>query len=286
MDRPNLTVLTNALVTRVALESNRATGVEICYQGSTLTIGARLEVVLSLGAIHTPKVLMYSGIGDETQLRRAGITVRQHLPGVGHNLQDHVALYCVWQDRVALPPRNNMAESTVYWTMSDSDTPDVFICQAEVPIGSDETIARFGLPPTGWTLAAGISHPKSRGRLRLTGPSPLDPIHIDANTFDDPRDLKAAITSVELCREIGNSDALQPFVSREVMPEISKAATSRTSSATPPPATGTKTARRRWGATAILPSTHHCASTGSKAYASPTPRSCREAPPATPWPHA
>lgn len=218
MDRPNLTVLTNALVTRVALESNRATGVEICYQGSTLTIGARLEVVLSLGAIHTPKVLMYSGIGDETQLRRAGITVRQHLPGVGHNLQDHVALYCVWQDRVALPPRNNMAESTVYWTMSDSDTPDVFICQAEVPIGSDETIARFGLPPTGWTLAAGISHPKSRGRLRLTGPSPLDPIHIDANTFDDPRDLKAAITSVELCREIGNSDALQPFVSREVMP--------------------------------------------------------------------
>jgi choline dehydrogenase len=218
MDRPNLTVLTDALVTRVTFDANRATGVEISYRGSTLVIGAESEVVLSLGAINTPKVLMYSGIGDEEELRSAGIPVRQHLPGVGRNFQDHIALYCVWQDRVPLPPRNNMSESTMYWTMSDSDTPDVFICQAEVPIGSEETAARFGLPPTGWTLAAGVAHPKSRGRLQLAGPNPHDAIHIDANIFADPQDLKAAIACVELCREIGNSAALRPFVSREVMP--------------------------------------------------------------------
>ena len=219
MDRPNLTVLTEALVTRIAFDGNRAAGVEINYRGSTLVIGAESEVVLSLGTIHTPKVLMYSGVGDEAELRANGIPVRQHLPGVGRNLQDHVALYCVWQDQVPLPPRNNMAESTVYWTMSDSDTPDVFICQAEAPITpSEENVARYGLPPSGWSLAAGVAHPNSRGSLHLTGPNPHDPIHIDANTFADPSDLKTAIAGVELCREIGNSPPLRPFVSREVMP--------------------------------------------------------------------
>jgi choline dehydrogenase len=218
MDRPNLTVLTEALVTRVAFDANRATGVEIVHRGSNLIIGAESEVVLSLGAIHTPKVLMCSGIGDDAELRSAGVPVRQHLPGVGRNFQDHVALYSVWQHRIPLPPRNNMSESTVYWTMSDSDSPDVFICHAEVPIGSDETVARFGLPSAGWTMAAGIAHPESRGRVRLTGPSPQDPIHIDANTFAEPEDFKTAIACVDLCREIGNSPALSPFVGREVMP--------------------------------------------------------------------
>jgi choline dehydrogenase len=219
MDRPNLTVLTEALVARITFDGNRATGVEINYRGSTLVIGAESEVVLSLGTIHTPKVLMHSGVGDEAELRANGIPVRQHLPGVGRNLQDHVALYCVWQDQVPLPPRNNMAESTVYWTMSDSDTPDVFICQAEAPITpSEENVARYGLPPSGWSLAAGVAHPKSRGSLHLTGPNPNDPIHIDANTFADPSDLKTAIAGVELCREIGNAPPLRPFVSREVMP--------------------------------------------------------------------
>jgi choline dehydrogenase len=218
MDRPNLTVLTNALVTRVTLEANRATGVEISYRGSTLVIGADSEVVLSLGAMHTPKVLMHSGIGDEEQLQRAGIPVRQHLPGVGRNLQDHLALYCVWETRVPLTPHNNMAESTVYWTTTDADTPDVFICQAEVPLGTDETVARFGLPESGWTMAAGVTRPKSRGHVGLTGPNPDDPIHVDANTFDNPDDVKTAIAAVQLCREIANSPALGPFVSREVMP--------------------------------------------------------------------
>jgi len=218
MDRPNLTVLTDALVKRVTLEANRATGVEISHRGSTLVIGADSEVVLSLGAMHTPKVLMHSGIGDEEQLQSAGIPVRQHLPGVGSNLQDHLALHCAWQTRMPLAPRNNMAESTVYWTTSDADTPDVFISQGEIPLGTDETVARFGLPESGWTMAAGVTHPKSHGRVGLTGPNPDDPIHLDANIFGNPDDVKTAIAAVQLCREIANSPALWPFVSHEVMP--------------------------------------------------------------------
>lgn len=218
LDRPNLTVLPNALVTRVTFDRDRARGVELYHRGTALTVEAEMELVLSLGSVHTPKVLMYSGIGDEAELKRYGIPVRQHLPGVGGNFQDHVALCCVWQDRVALPPRNNMSESTVYWTLSESGTPDALICQVEVPMASDETVARFGLPPSGWTLFAGLAQPKSRGRLRLTGTDPRDPINIDTNTFGDLDDVKAAMACVELCREIANSAPLRQFVDHEVMP--------------------------------------------------------------------
>ena len=218
MDRPNLTVLTHALVTRVTCDRNRATGVEFLHRGSPAVIRADSEVVLCLGAIHTPKVLMHSGIGDEAELRGAGVPLRQHLPGVGRGLQDHVALNCVWEHRVPLEPRNTMSEATLYWTLSDSDTPDVFVCQGEVPIGTDETVARFGLPTSGWTMVAGVARPNSRGRVRLTGPNPNGPIRIDANTFDDPADFKTAVGAVELCRDIANSAALHPFVNRGVMP--------------------------------------------------------------------
>src|SRR3982075_1981017 len=70
MDRPNLTVLTNALVSRVTFEGRRANGAEIVYNGKTQRIAAGLEIVLSLGAMHTPKVLMQSGIGDQDELQR------------------------------------------------------------------------------------------------------------------------------------------------------------------------------------------------------------------------
>jgi choline dehydrogenase len=219
MDRLNLTVLTHAHVTRVTFDRNRATGVEIFHRGTTRVIGAEREVVLSLGAMHTPKVLMHSGIGDQAQLRRFGIEVRQHLAGVGRNFQDHVAFYCGWEYEVPLAPRNNMSEATVYWTtMPTSDSPDVFICQAEIPYATEETIARFGLPDSGWSLAGGLAQPKSRGCLQLTGPHPHDPIQLDANTLADADDLKAAIACIQLCREIANSSPLRPFVSREVMP--------------------------------------------------------------------
>jgi choline dehydrogenase len=74
------------------------------------------------------------------------------------------------------------------------------------------------LPESGWSFAGGISHPKSRGRVSLTGPTPADPVWIEANILSDPGDLKAAIASVERLREVGNSVPLRPFVKREVMP--------------------------------------------------------------------
>jgi len=219
MDRPNLTVLTHALVRRLTFHGKRATGVEVLYQNKMHRIDAGLEVVLSLGAIHTSKVLMQSGIGDAKELRRFGIAVLQHLPGVGQNFQDHVAFDCVWEYQEALPPRNTMSEAILFWkSTSGLDSPDVFACQAEVPKSSAENAARFGLPAAGWTLFGAVAHPKSRGRVRLTGPDPLDPMLIEANTLSEPDDLQAAIACVELCREVGHSAPLRPFVQREVMP--------------------------------------------------------------------
>src|SRR5260370_6049457 len=81
MDRPNLTVLTHALVTRLTFEGTRATGVEMLYAGQTHRVEAALEVVLSLGAIQTPKVLMQSGIGEQAELQRFGIPADAARPG-------------------------------------------------------------------------------------------------------------------------------------------------------------------------------------------------------------
>ena len=219
MDRPNLTVLTNALVTKLTLEGKRASGVEIAFDGKIQRITAGLEVVLSLGAMHTPKVLMLSGIGDEEELQRLGIPVVQHLPGVGQNFQDHFGIGCVWEYQQPLPLRNNAGEATFFWKSNPGlVTPDLQTCLGEVPICSAETAAKFNPPAASWTLFGGLVRPKSRGQIRLTGPSPNDPVQIEANTLSHPEDLKAAVACVELCREIGNSAALRPLTKCEVMP--------------------------------------------------------------------
>jgi choline dehydrogenase len=85
-------------------------------------------------------------------------------------------------------------------------------------LSSGENAAEFGLPGSSWTLLASVVQPKSRGRIRLTGSDPIEPVQIEANHLSDPDDLKAARTCVALCREIGSSAALRPFAKREVMP--------------------------------------------------------------------
>jgi choline dehydrogenase len=219
MDRPNLTVLTHALVTRITFEGKRATGVECIYNGKAHRIRAGHEVVLSLGAIETPKVLMQSGIGDEVELQRFGIPLVQHLPGVGQNFQDHAAIGCVWEYQKPLALHNSGGEATFFWKSDPSlDTPDIQTCLAEVPLTSTEMLTRLKPPAGSWTMFGGIVRPKSRGRIRLTGPNPTDAVQIDSNLMSHPDDLKAAIACVQLCREIGNSDALRPFTKSEVMP--------------------------------------------------------------------
>jgi len=215
MDQPNLTVLPYALVTQLTFEGKRTTGVEVSYEGSTRRIRAGREVILSLGAIHTPKVLMQSGIGEQDDLRRFGIPIVQHLPGVGQGFQDHPAFCCLWDCSESLPA--NLVPDAVIYGKSEAglDSPDFQILQAVLSPGD---AAKFGLPARGWALIGNVVQPKSRGRIRLTGSDRADPVQIEANYLSDTDDRKAALTCVELCHELGNSSALRPFVRREIIP--------------------------------------------------------------------
>jgi choline dehydrogenase len=218
MDRHNLTVLAHALVARIVFHGRRAAEVEFLRDGRSHRIAVRREIVLSLGAINTPKLLMQSGVGDESELSHAGIDVFQDLPGVGRNFRDHVIVPCVWQYKTPLPMRNSGGEATFFWKSDPSlDTPDLQPILAEVPFYTPET-AHFSPPADSWSMLASLVRPSSRGHLRVAGPNPTDTIEIVANTLAASSDMKALIRAIELCREIGNSSAMGRFAKREVMP--------------------------------------------------------------------
>jgi choline dehydrogenase len=223
MMRPTLTVLLHADVRRLLCEGTRVVGVEFTHEGRLHKVRAHCEVVLSLGAINTPKLLMLSGIGDERQLRRHRIPLVQHLPGVGQNFQDHILVAgCVWEYRTPEAPRNNSAEFTFFCKSDPSlPTPDLQPVLEECAFGSESVRRRYTLPTdsdSAWTLAPGLVRPQSRGYLELTGSDPDDPVAVHANFLSDGRDVRALMRAVELCREIGNSPPLRKFVRRELMP--------------------------------------------------------------------
>ncbi|MCK5932689.1 MAG: GMC family oxidoreductase N-terminal domain-containing protein [Fulvimarina manganoxydans] len=224
MHQPNLTVLSSALVTRILFAGNRAVGVEAIIDGETVRFRADREIVLSLGAVHTPKLLMQSGIGPECDLRQFGIPIVQELPGVGQNHQDHIAFGCTWEYRTPQPVGGGGCEAVVYST-SDSrfDVPDLLHCQLEFAVPSPSEVG-IAAPEHGWTMFAGLAQPKSRGCLKLSGAQPSDPILIEPNFLSEPEDLDAAMRTVELSREMGNSDALSSLVKREVAPPQSNRA--------------------------------------------------------------
>lgn len=214
----NLTIMTGALVSRLLFDGKRVTGVEVLLDGQRRQFRARSETILSLGAVHTPKVLMQSGIGPEGELSAHGIPVIQHLPGVGRNHQDHVAFGCTWAYRKPEGVGGGGCEANIYWK-SDSRLlqPDILQCQLEFAVPAP---AEAGLetPEHGWTMFAGLAQPKSRGRLKLSGAGVNDPILIEPNSLSEPEDLSAAIAAVELCREMGNSAAFAPLVTGETAP--------------------------------------------------------------------
>ncbi len=218
MDQPNLTVLTGALARRILFHGRQATGIEFQYDGKVLRAEASHEVILSLGAIHTPKLLMQSGIGDESELKRFGISVLQPLPGVGRNLHDHTAFGCVWEKSEMAVPGVPRSQTACFWkTSSALEAPNFFAYSHGGPDTTPENAARFKPPAASWSLAVGM-RPKSRGSIHLTGPDPGDPVRIDAAYLRDPQDLDDLKAGFCLAREIGNSAALRPFTRREIAP--------------------------------------------------------------------
>jgi choline dehydrogenase len=216
--QPNLTVLTDTLVGRVLFEGHRAVGVEAVRDGRLERYTADREVILSLGAVNTPKVLMQSGVGPETELRRHGIPLVQHLPGVGANHQDHVSFAVIFEYESPQPVGHGGSEATLYWSSSAAlRLPDMFHCQVEFPVPSAEN-AGAGVPAHGWTMFAGLAHPKSRGRITLSGPNVGDAPIIEPNTLSDPDDLRCAYDNIRLVQALGAQRAFKGLVRRECLP--------------------------------------------------------------------
>jgi choline dehydrogenase len=223
MQRLNLHVLLCAEVTRLHFSGLRATGVEFVQRGRLHRVAAGCEVVVSLGAINTPKLLMLSGLGPRAPLQALGLPVLQHLPGVGQNFQDHILLAgCCWAYPTPEAPRNNAAEFVFYAkSRPDLPAPDLMPVLEEAPFASDLVAKRFIVPEgaaSAWTLAPGLAQPTSRGQVRLVSADPLAAPRIDANFLSTEEDLRALLHCVELCREIGNSVPCAPFRQREVFP--------------------------------------------------------------------
>lgn len=209
MTQRNLTVLTHTLVSKLLFSGTRVIGAEVLHGSRKQRYFADQEVILSLGAINTPKLLMQSGVGPKDELHRHGIDVVLHLPGVGQNHQDHVLLGCLFEYLKPHRIGNGGSEATVYWK-SDANlaSPDILICQLEFSVTRK----------TGWIMGAGLAHPKSRGVVRLSGPDASDPAVIEANTLAHPDDLKTALKAIALSRELGNSAAFEGLVKRELLP--------------------------------------------------------------------
>ena len=219
LHQSNITVLTEALVTRIVFEGKRATGVEVVYRGNTVRVRASHEVVVSLGAIQTPKLLMQSGIGDENQLRQFGISMVQHLSGVGQNFQDHPAFGCVWEAHTPPKVHNSGGEAVLFWKSDPSlPAPDLVVYQFEGPLGSKELLEKHQVPSSSLSMFPGVLRPKSRGQVRITGPNADNPVRIYGNHLQHPDDRKAAVAVVQLAREVANAAGFQSFVKREIMP--------------------------------------------------------------------
>lgn len=220
LKRPNMTLLTGAEVQNLIMEGTTVAGVRFVKDGEVHEVRAASQVVLSAGAINTPKILMLSGIGDADELAKIEVETKVDLKGVGQNFQDHVLVGgCVWEYKDALPPANNVAEATFFWK-SDSalDTPDLQPFQIEVPFVSEVTGPAYGPPAGSWSIAPGLVRPKSRGRVYLESSDPSAMAKVDAQFLAHPDDQTAVLRGIELCREIGNSDAMKDYVKREVMP--------------------------------------------------------------------
>ncbi|HKA87660.1 MAG TPA: GMC family oxidoreductase N-terminal domain-containing protein, partial [Haliangiales bacterium] len=217
----NLTVLTEALATKLTFTGTRCTGVELVLDGELLSIGAHREVILCAGAIHTPRLLLLSGVGPHTDLGPLGIDAVIDLPGVGRNLQDHLWIRSLcFEAKHPLPaPNYNFAGSAGFWKSRPAlDRPDLMVMPAQVPLVSDELAARYAMPPNAIGMLPCLVRPQSRGALRLRSADPGSPLEIQPNFLAEQADVDALATSVELGLDLAAQPAYRDLIKRWIIP--------------------------------------------------------------------
>ena len=237
--RPNLTVVTGALVTRVLLEGGRALGVAYRLHGEEVEEEAlaEREVVLCAGAIGSPHTLQLSGIGPRAQLEAVGIDVAHESPGVGANLLDHLAngLFVKtrrrdaataeslrnlvnWAIRGRGPLTSNLGEAVAFVrTKADLPAPDLELLLAPV-LFEDEGLTQ----PTehGLTLAVVLLRPRSVGTVTIRSADPEVLPAVDPRYLSDPggEDMATLLYGLRLARRVPAQEPLASFVERELQP--------------------------------------------------------------------
>ncbi|MDG5487794.1 GMC family oxidoreductase N-terminal domain-containing protein [Sphingomonas sp. BGYR3] len=213
-----LSVLTDAPVLRLLIEKGRCVGVEYLHGGKPVKVRATREVILSAGAIMTPKILTLSGIGDPAQLRKLGIAPVAGLRGVGANLSDHVLGAGVnFEAQRPLPPTAyNHSEVYMWWRSQPGlARPDITALYVSLPFATPE----LGLKrPNCYAILSGVMRPEARGSVTITSADPRAVPVIDPNFLGTEQDIAAFKAATELARAIGNSSAYGRIRKEEVLP--------------------------------------------------------------------
>jgi choline dehydrogenase-like flavoprotein len=220
--RSRLSLFTCATVERLVLARSRVVGVELRRGRSVEALGAGI-VVVSCGTVASPLLLMRSGIGDPAVLRAAGVACGVALSGVGRNLHDHLLAGIVYASRQPVPPsRLQHSESLMYLHTADparrDGAPDGVVACAVVPIVSE----RFNAPALGhtYTLLCGVTHPTSRGEIRISGPHSDDPPVLDPAYLSTEHDRRIFRESLRLARRLGEAAPLHAWRAAELLPGL------------------------------------------------------------------
>jgi choline dehydrogenase len=216
LERPNLTLSTNSQATRLLFDGKRCIGVEYSQDGELKTAYAHREVIVSAGAIESPKLLLLSGIGQPSQLREFDIPVIADVPGVGENFHNHVLAGVIDEAAKPVPPpHQNLSESALYCKSDPGWVgPDLQFSFVHVPFN---IIIGQG-KPNSISILPGVVRPLSRGWIRLASKNPLEKPLINPNYLGVKADLERMVQAVKISRQIFGTRAFSSWVKSELMP--------------------------------------------------------------------
>jgi choline dehydrogenase len=209
LDRPNLTVITQAEVSRLLLDGTRVVGVTYLHDGATQQAHAEREVIVSAGAFQSPKLLMLSGIGPAAQLREHTIPVVVDLPGVGQNLRDHLQAFVVYRTREDFPAPGLATGNALFLrTRSgmDAAAPDMQINFTPSIPTAFRPILDFGGPAS--IFLAMMVQPHSIGAVTLRSANPQDLPAINPNYLQQDIDVQILINGIKTIRDLAGTQAL------------------------------------------------------------------------------
>ncbi|MEM5342061.1 GMC family oxidoreductase [Paraburkholderia azotifigens] len=246
LNRKNLTVEREVLVTQVLFDSDRrATGVVVKQNGSARHFTATREVILSAGAVDTPKLLQLSGVGDSTLLAGHRIPLVRHLPAVGRNLQDHLCVSFYYRANVATlndemrpllgkiklglqylltrkgPLAMSVNQSGGFFRGSENEAlPNLQLyfnpLSYRIPKSSKASLEPE--PYSGFLLCFNPCRPTSRGSIEIASNRAEDPAKIRINALTTQKDIDDAIQGCELVRKIMSTAALNEITVEEISP--------------------------------------------------------------------